>query len=59
MRGLFLLPPPGSAGFGGGSRSPGYLHRDLVDEGGWFSDDEYQQASRSPKGCPGRASPGE
>ena len=44
MRGLvFYFLRLGSFGFGGPIALAGYMRRDLVDERGWYSDDEYQQ----------------
>lgn len=34
----------GSSGFGGPIALVGYMHRDLVEERGWYSEDEYRQA---------------
>jgi chromate transporter len=34
----------GSSGFGGPIALVGYMHRDLVEERGWYSEEEYRQA---------------
>jgi chromate transporter len=34
----------GTSGFGGPIALVGYMHRDLVEERGWYSEDEYRQA---------------
>ena len=50
----------GSLGFGGPIALAGYMHRDLVEERRWFSDDEYQQGlavSQTMPGPLGRSSP--
>src|SRR6266498_2506303 len=43
----------GSFGFGGPIALAGYIHRDLVDERGWYSDDEYQQGLAIAQTMPG------
>src|SRR5436190_6243376 len=44
MRGLFLyFLRLGSFGFGGPIALAGYMRRELVEERGWYSEDEYQQ----------------
>ena len=54
MRGLFLyFLRLGSTGFGGPIALAGYMRRDLVDERGWFSDDEYQQGLAIAQTMPG------
>ena len=54
MRGLFLyFLRLGSVGFGGPIALAGYMRRDLVDEGGWYSDDEYQQGLAIAQTMPG------
>ena len=54
MRGLFLyFLRLGSAGFGGPIALAGYMRRDLVDERGWYSDDEYQQGLAIAQTMPG------
>jgi len=54
MRGLFLyFLRLGSFGFGGPIALAGYMRRDLVDERGWFSDDEYQQGLAIAQTMPG------
>src|SRR5262249_55027257 len=34
----------GSSGFGGPIALVGYMHRDLVEDRGWYTEDEYRQA---------------
>src|SRR5437764_11023685 len=54
MQGLFVyFLRLGSFGFGGPIAPAGYMHRDLVDEGGWYSDDEYQQGLAIAQTMPG------
>src|ERR671931_730153 len=54
MRGLLLyFLRLGSAGFGGPIALAGYMRRDLVEERGWFSDDEYQQGLAIAQTMPG------
>src|SRR5207244_5743104 len=54
MRGLFLyFLRLGSFGFGGPIALAGYMRRDLVDERGWYSDDEYQQGLAIAQTMPG------
>jgi chromate transporter len=54
MRGLFLyFLRLGSAGFGGPIALAGYMRRDLVEERGWFSDDEYRQGLAIAQTMPG------
>jgi chromate transporter len=54
MRGLFLyFLRLGSSGFGGPIALAGYMRRDLVDERGWYSDDEYQQGLAIAQTMPG------
>ncbi|HYZ76484.1 MAG TPA: chromate efflux transporter [Gaiellaceae bacterium] len=54
MRGLFLyFLRLGSAGFGGPIALAGYMRRDLVEERGWFSDEEYQQGLAIAQTMPG------
>jgi chromate transporter len=44
----------GAYGFGGPIALVGYMHRDLVEQRGWFSDDEYRQGLALAKRCRGR-----
>jgi hypothetical protein len=37
----------GCSGFGGPIALVGYMQRDLVEQRGWYTEDEFQQASRS------------
>src|SRR2546428_12114064 len=54
MRGLFVyFLRLGSFGFGGPIALAGYMHRDLVEERGWYSDDEYQQGLAIAQTMPG------
>ncbi len=54
MQGLFVyFLRLGSFGFGGPIALAGYMHRDLVDERGWYSDDEYQQGLAIAQTMPG------
>ena len=54
MRGLFLyFLRLGSFGFGGPIALAGYMRRDLVDERGWYSEDEYQQGLAIAQTMPG------
>jgi len=54
MRGLFFyFLRLGSFGFGGPIALAGYMRRDLVDERGWYSDDEYQQGLAIAQTMPG------
>src|ERR671925_1876229 len=54
MRGLFLyFLRLGAAGFGGPIALAGYMRRDLVEERGWYSDDEYQQGLAIAQTMPG------
>src|SRR5439155_884986 len=54
MRGLFFyFLRLGSFGFGGPIALAGYMHRDLVEERGWYSDDEYQQGLAIAQTMPG------
>jgi chromate transporter len=54
MRGLFLyFLRLGSAGFGGPIALAGYMRRDLVEERGWYSDEEYQQGLAIAQTMPG------
>jgi chromate transporter len=54
MRGLCLyFLRLGSAGFGGPIALAGYMHRDLVEERGWYSDGEYQQGLAIAQTMPG------
>src|SRR5919201_3592254 len=54
MRGLFLyFLRLGEAGFGGPIALAGYMRRDLVDECGCFSDEEYQQGLAIAQTMPG------
>jgi chromate transporter len=43
----------GSSGFGGPIALVGYMHRDLVEERGWYSEDEYRQALAVGQTFPG------
>ncbi len=43
----------GSSGFGGPIALVGYMHRDLVEQRGWFSDDEYRQGLALAQTMPG------
>ena len=43
----------GSSGFGGPIALVGYMHRDLVEERGWFTEDEYRQALAVGQTFPG------
>ena len=43
----------GSWGFGGPIALVGYMHRDLVEERGWFSEDEYRQGLALAQTMPG------
>jgi chromate transporter len=43
----------GSLGFGGPIALAGYMHRDLVEERGWFTEDEYQQGLAVSQTMPG------
>lgn len=43
----------GSWGFGGPIALVGYMHRDLVEERGWFSEDEYRQGMALAQTMPG------
>jgi chromate transporter len=43
----------GSLGFGGPIALVGYMHRDLVERRGWFSDDEYRQGLALAQTMPG------
>ena len=43
----------GASGFGGPIALAGYMRRDLVDERGWYSDDEYQQGLAVAQTMPG------
>jgi chromate transporter len=43
----------GSLGFGGPIALVGYMHRDLVEQRGWFSDDEYRQGLALAQTMPG------
>src|SRR5919201_779248 len=43
----------GSSGFGGPIALVGYMHRDLVEERGWYSEAEYQQALAVGQTFPG------
>lgn len=43
----------GSFGFGGPIALAGYMRRDLVDERGWYSDEEYQQGLAIAQTMPG------
>ncbi|MCW2976504.1 MAG: hypothetical protein JWM06_1785 [Actinomycetia bacterium] len=54
MRGLVLyFLRLGSFGFGGPIALAGYMRRDLVDERGWYSDDEYRQGLAVAQTMPG------
>src|SRR6266516_4136488 len=54
MQGLFLyFLRLGSFGFGGPIALAGYMRRDLVEERGWYSDDEYQQGLAIAQTMPG------
>jgi chromate transporter len=54
MRGLFLyFLRLGSLGFGGPIALAGYMRRDLVDERGWYTDEEYQQGLAIAQTMPG------
>jgi chromate transporter len=43
----------GSFGFGGPIALAGYMHRDLVERRGWYSEDEYQQGLAIAQTMPG------
>ncbi len=43
----------GSSGFGGPIALVGYMHRDLVEERGWYTEDEYRQALAVGQTFPG------
>src|SRR6266536_3199848 len=43
----------GSFGFGGPIALAGYMHRDLVENRGWYSEDEYQQGLAIAQTMPG------
>src|SRR2546423_7791087 len=43
----------GSSGFGGPIALVGYMHRDLVEERGWYSEQEYRQALAVGQTFPG------
>jgi chromate transporter len=43
----------GSFGFGGPIALAGYMHRDLVDKRGWYTEDEYQQGLAIAQTMPG------
>src|SRR6476661_9142094 len=43
----------GTFGFGGPIALVGYMHRDLVEQRGWFSDDEYRQGLALAQTMPG------
>src|SRR5438105_925111 len=43
----------GAYGFGGPIALVGYMHRDLVERRGWFSDDEYRQGLALAQTMPG------
>jgi chromate transporter len=43
----------GAYGFGGPIALVGYMHRDLVEQRGWFSDDEYRQGLALAQTMPG------
>jgi chromate transporter len=43
----------GSSGFGGPIALAGYMRRDLVEDRGWYSDDEYQQGLAVAQTMPG------
>jgi chromate transporter len=43
----------GSWGFGGPIALAGYMHRDLVDDRGWYTEDEYQQGLAISQAMPG------
>ena len=51
MVGYFLRL--GAYGFGGPIALVGYMHRDLVERRGWFSDDEYRQGLALAQTMPG------
>jgi chromate transporter len=54
MGGLFLyFLRLGSFGFGGPIALAGYMHRDLVEDRRWFSEDEYQQGLAIAQTMPG------
>ena len=54
MRGLFFyFLRLGAAGFGGPIALAGYMRRDLVEERGCFSDEEYQQGLAIAQTMPG------
>jgi chromate transporter len=54
MRGLFLyFLRLGSSGFGGPIALAGYMRRDLVEQRGWFSEEEYQQGLAIAQTMPG------
>jgi chromate transporter len=54
MRGLFLyFLKLGSLGFGGPIALAGYMRRDLVEERGWYSDDDYRQGLAVAQTMPG------
>src|SRR6266542_4204569 len=43
----------GSFGFGGPIALAGYMHRDLVENRGWYTEDEYQQGLAVAQTMPG------
>ena len=43
----------GSSGFGGPIALVGYMHRDLVEERGWYSEEQYRQALAVGQTFPG------
>jgi chromate transporter len=54
LRGLVLyFLRLGSSGFGGPIALVGYMHRDIVEERRWFSEDEFQQALAVGQMMPG------
>jgi len=54
LRGLVLyFLRLGSWGFGGPIALAGYMHRDLVEEGRWYSEEEYQQGLAIAQTMPG------
>src|SRR5215207_9678503 len=54
LRGLLrYFPGLGGLGFGGPIALVGYMQRDLVEERGWFSEDEFRQALAVGQTMPG------
>ena len=54
LRGLIrYFAKLGSSGFGGPIALVGYMHRDLVEERSWYSEEQYQQALAVGQTFPG------